>query len=173
MILILDDQHQWSFQKEKPLVFLIQHPFIIVSTQRWENLTNIFLCLEPNHITILEGSVQYYFEIPMHICIRKLYFLTAVNFSFAYCNSSSEGLASEGWRLNLIDTGLFVFCFVFFFNVGFFHYVCFVNTLSLKLSLVNITILGCLCHLQVDWSGEFYPCFLHLNQFRFLPSAWK
>ena len=116
MILILDDQHQWSFQKEKPLVFLIQHPFIIVSTQRWENLTNIFLCLEPNHITILEGSVQYCFEIPMHICIRKLNFLTAVNFSFAYCNSSSEGLASEGWRLNLIDTGLFVFCFVFFFQ---------------------------------------------------------
>ena len=136
MILILDDQHQWSFQKEKPLVFLIQHPFITVSTQRRENLTNIFLCLEPNHIPILEGSVQYYFEIPMHICIRKLNFLTAVNFSFAYCNSSSEGLASEGWRLNLIDTGLFVFCCCFFqcrlFSLFMFHKYPLLETIACK-----------------------------------------
>ena len=40
--------------------------------------------------------------------------LTAVNFSVPYCNILGWHLVSEGLRLDLIDTGLFVF-----FNVGF------------------------------------------------------
>ena len=102
--------YQWLFKKEKLLVFLIRYPFIIVGTQRHENLSNIFLCLKANHIPILDESVQYNFEIPMHICIRKLNFfdswnlkLSLVNFTILRC------LPPSGWPIRWI---LSMFCWI-------------------------------------------------------------
>ena len=75
----------------------------------------------------------------MHICIRKLNFLTAVNFSLAYCNnSSSQHLVSEGWRVELwvrveLEWHWFVFCFLFFcFYVGFFSFFFFFSWFVLR-----------------------------------------
>ena len=48
-----------TFPEKKPLVFLIQYPFITVSTQRCEHLIKIILCLESNHIFIPDVSVQF------------------------------------------------------------------------------------------------------------------
>ena len=130
-------------QEEKPLVFFIRYPFIIVNTLKCKNLANIFLFLNPIIYLFLMEAFSTILRFPWISAWGNLIYLAAVNFSLAYASSSRWRLMGKCWRLNLIDTGL-VASFFSFSMQAFFCCLYFINTVFLNLSPVKFTILHCL-----------------------------
>ena len=95
-----------------------------------------YLCLKSNHIHIPDKCVLYYFEIPIHICIRKIYFFDSCQFPFHILQKFQQAFGE--WRLKVEPDWHRFIWFVLFFNVCFypffvFHKYCFFESIASKL----------------------------------------